>query len=136
MVRRERRNPSMTPKTPSLGRGLLVSSAAVLIALALSGCGRRGPLEPPEAAAASPAAPVSAPADARLRRSRTTAGQATPPSSTLATRPAAVVEDTPDDELDESETIQSVIPTPNPTPRKRNRAYVVPNEPFILDPLL
>ncbi len=126
----------MTPKTPNLGRALLVSSAALLVACALSGCGRRGPLEPPEAAASSAPAPTSGPADSRLRRSRTTTGQATAPTSTLTTRPAAVVEDTPEDELDENETIQSVIPTPNPTPRKRNRNYVVPKEPFVLDPLL
>ena len=125
----------MTPTTLSLARGLLLSSA-VLVALGLSGCGRRGPLEPPEAAASSAPAPVAAPADSRLKRSRTTARQAAPPTSTLATRPAALVEDAPDGDEDESETIQSVIPTPNPTPRKRDRAFVVPNEPFILDPLL
>jgi predicted small lipoprotein YifL len=136
MVRRDCRSYSMTSKTPNLGRALLMSSAAILVACALSGCGRRGPLEPPEAAASSAPAPAAAAADTRLRRSRTTTGQATPPTSTLTTRPAAVVEDTPDDEQDESESIQSVIPTPNPTPRKRGRDFVVPKEPFILDPLL
>lgn len=126
----------MTSKTPNLGRALLVSSAALLVACVLSGCGRRGPLEPPEAAASSAPAQASGPADSRLRRSRTTTGQSTPPSSALTTRPAAVVEDTPEDDADENETIQSVVPTPNPTPRKRNRTYVVPKEPFVLDPLL
>jgi hypothetical protein len=46
-----------------------------------------------------------------------------------------VVQDTPDDD-DESETLQSVLPSPNPTPRKRDRPYVVPNQPFVLDGLL
>jgi predicted small lipoprotein YifL len=136
MVRRDRRNPSMTPKTPSPGRGLLVPCAALLLALTLSGCGRRGPLEPPEAAASSPQAQVTAPADPRLRRTRTTAGQAAAPSTTLATRPGAIVQDTPDDDDSDPEMIQSVIPTPNPTPRKRGQPYLVPNESFILDPLL
>ena len=119
----------------SNGRGLLVASAALATALALTGCGRRGPLEPPEAAVSSPPAQTTAPADPRLRRSRAAAGQAAPPSSRLSTRPASVVEDAPDDDEEgESELIQSVVPTP--TPRKRNRAFVVPNEPFLLDPLL
>ena len=122
-------------KTPFLGRGLLVGAAALTLALALTGCGRRGPLEPPEAAASSAPAQTAAPADSRVRSGRTTTGQAAPPASTLATRPGAVVQDTPDDD-DESETLQSVLPSPNPRPRKRDRPYVVPNEPFILDALL
>ena len=126
----------MTPKTPSPGRGLLLSSAALVIALTVSGCGRRGPLEPPEASAVSRPAQTTAPAHPRLRRSRTTAGQPAPRSTALATRPASVVEDAPEDDESDSETIQSVIPTPNPTPRKRSQPYLVPNESFILDPLL
>ena len=127
----------MTPKMPHPGRGLLVCSTALVLALAVSGCGRRGPLEPPEAAASSPAAQKAAPADPRLRRSRTTTGEAAPPSGPLVTRPAAVVEDTTDDDDEsDSEMLQSVVPTPNPTPKKRGRPFVVPNEPFFLDPLL
>ncbi|MGA0597621.1 LPS translocon maturation chaperone LptM [Enterovirga sp. CN4-39] len=125
----------MTRQMRSPGRGLLVTSTAILIALVLSGCGRRGPLEPPEAAGVSPPAQTTVPADPRLRRNRSSAVQGTAPSTALSTSPAALVEDTPEE--DESETdMQSVVPSPNPTPRKRNRAYVVPNEPFILDPLL
>ena len=128
----------MTPRTPTLGRGLLACSAALLLALALAGCGRRGPLEPPDAANSAPAARAAVPADSRVRPSRaTTAGQGAPPSTTLATRSGAVVEDAADDDEDEVETAQSVVPSPNPTPKKRGRAtYVVPKEPFILDPLL
>ena len=127
----------MISKTPNLGRALLVSSAALLVACALSGCGRRGPLEPPEAAASSAPAPASGPADSRLRRSRTTTGQAASPNSTLTTRPAAVVEDTPEDETtppDGDDVLASV--NPSPTPRRRLRAYTVPKDPFVLDPLL
>jgi hypothetical protein len=54
------------------------------------------------------------------------------------TQPQSVTQDTPEDETDEQDAPQSVIPTPNPTPgsRKRNRAFTIPKEPFILDPLL
>jgi predicted small lipoprotein YifL len=120
---------------PTLGRGLLLSSAALLVATSLSACGRRGPLEPPEAAAASPAAAQpGAPADPRLRRSRTSAGQ--PRATTLSTNTGAVVEDTPDDDTDDAEQMQSVVPSPTPTARKRGRNFLVPNDPFVLDALL
>jgi predicted small lipoprotein YifL len=38
-------------------------------------------------------------------------------------------------EVDE-ELRDEVVPSPTPTPRRRSRAYTVPKEPFILDPLL
>jgi predicted small lipoprotein YifL len=38
-------------------------------------------------------------------------------------------------EVDE-ELRDEVVPSPTPTPRRRSRAYTIPKEPFILDPLL
>ena len=117
--------------TLSAGRGpLFVCLAASLLALGLSGCGRRGPLEAP--ADAPP--PRAAPAAAARQASRAVAAQ--PPS--IVTQPGSVTLDTPDDETDEEETASSLVapPTPTPVPRKRGRGYTIPKEPFILDPLL
>jgi predicted small lipoprotein YifL len=118
----------------SAGRGpWFVCLAASLLALGLAGCGRRGPLEaPPEAAAPAPRA---APASTRAA-SRTVATQ--PASASIATQPQSVTLDTPEDETDEEDVTQGVVPTPNPTPgsRKRGRGYTIPKDPFILDPLL
>ena len=110
-------------ETLSTGRGpLLVCLAASVLALGLSGCGRRGPLEaPPDAAA---------PAAARQVAAR-------PVPASPATLPQQGTLDTPDDETDEQEVVQNVVPTPAaPGSRKRNRGFTVPKEPFILDPLL
>jgi predicted small lipoprotein YifL len=112
------------------------------LTLLAAGCGRRGPLEPPPGAAlaAPPAAAAEpgAPADRRLRRgSPSRSVEASP--TTLATRPGALVETGPGDEADdgdEEEPALTVNPQPTPTARKRTRAYGVPKEPFILDPLL
>ena len=102
------------------GPSALLACAALLALLALPGCGRRGPLEPPGGSAAL--APGKRPELA-----------STP--TTLATRPGAVVLDAPESELDEEER-PAISVSPSPTPRKRGRAYEVPKEPFILDPLL
>ncbi len=128
------------------GRRLFAGCLAVILTLALPACGRRGPLEaPPDASA--PAAPVTtksgkpAPADKRLRPG-TTSQRAQPvaPASTLATQSAGIVADSPDgpdadddDDPDQSSTLVNPQPTPS---RKRGRAYTIPKEPFILDPLL
>lgn len=116
------------------GRALILATVA---ALALGACGRRGPLEPPDGSAAiapPPAASAArpAPTDRRLRTTTTTRGSAAP--TTLATEPGAVVENAPDEDEDPNETALAV--SPSPTPRKRVRAFTVPNEPFLLDPLL
>ena len=55
--------------------------------------------------------------------------------TTLATDPGAIVENAPDDD-DEDEEPTALTVSPSPTPKKRVRAFAVPNEPFILDPLL
>lgn len=134
----------MPSRRPAPSRSLLaLPLLALLVAGGLAGCGRRGPLQPPSpdpsvppAAAVEAPAPTpagrAAPRDRRLRQ-----GAAAPAApTTLATQPGAVVADAPDDEDDETDTARSVSPSPTPTARKRTRAYSVPNEPFLLDPLL
>jgi predicted small lipoprotein YifL len=90
---------------------------ALGIALAaLAACGRRGPLEaPPDPAA------VRAPAAGAIP-----AGRAIGPGQ-------AVAED--DGEPAEAAVLPSPVPTPA-RPGGRKRGYVVPKDPFILDPLL
>lgn len=124
----------------------LAGCLAALLMLALPACGRRGPLEaPPDASAPTAPAPTRsgkpAPADKRLRPG-TTSQRAQPvaPASTLATQSAGIVTDSPDgpDTDDDDDPEQgSLLVNPQPTPsKKRGRAYTVPKEPFILDPLL
>lgn len=80
---------------------------AGLLAVALPACGRRG----------APEAPLSAAEVAAQQRS----GQ-------------AQLQQAQDD--DDEEGVQGVtVPTPTAT-RRRSRAYTIPKEPFILDPLL
>lgn len=126
----------MTRLPASAGRASLVCSGALLIAIGFGACGRRGPLEPPvEAAAVAPPA-AAEPADRRLRPRSGTQTRATASPTTLATRSGEIVADSPDspEDDDPDEVTQAVSPLP--TPRKRSRAYSVPKEPFILDPLL
>lgn len=81
---------------------------AGLLVLALSACGRRG----------APEAPLTSAELAAQQQS----GQA---------RQAAQAGGDDDDD----QTRETIVPTPAP-PRRRSRAYTVPKEPFILDPLL
>lgn len=129
-----------------LPRSVLAVAVGSMLALSAAGCGRRGPLQPPGPDASVPppaAAAVEAPAgragrpaprDRRLRQGANAAPVGAAPT-TLATQPAGVVADAPDDE-DDGELATTVSPSPTPGARKRTRAYTVPNEPFILDPLL
>jgi hypothetical protein len=79
---------------------------AGLIALSLAACGRRGSPEPPLTAAE-----LAAQQQGQQRQ-------------------AGVVDD------DDDDMGNAAVMTPVPTPRRRSRAYTVPKEPFILDPLL
>jgi predicted small lipoprotein YifL len=101
----------MTVFPPHAGRVLLIAG---ILALSLTACGRRGPLEaPPSAAAATP------------RGDRAAAQQAQ----------AAADEEAEENEARE----QGETFLPSPTPRARSTARtlpVVPKTPFILDPLL
>lgn len=132
----------MSPPRMFAARGpLVVCLTACLLALGLSACGRRGPLEaPPDASAtAKPAAvkPATAPAARRV---------AAPPAPATfgaqeQTGPQTAVLDTPEDEAEapDADPADAVALTPTPAApgtRKRSRAYVIPKEPFFLDPLL
>ena len=104
------------------GRAILIAG---LVTLALAGCGRRGALEPP------PGPVVQAPPGARDARRPL---GAVPSQVSLQGQGAS-----PGSEVSEDDEPVSVVPSPVPTPpptRSRNRGYVVPKEPFILDPLL
>lgn len=96
-------------------RAMLV---AVLLVLGLSACGRRGALEaPPDpSTAAKPAASQSS--------AKAAGGD--------AGGPAAGPGQTEEEEAD------GTLPSPVGTPRRSNakRGYVIPKEPFILDPIL
>jgi predicted small lipoprotein YifL len=81
---------------------------AGILVLALAACGRRG----------APEAPLTT-AEAAAQQQNAQARQA---------RAQAAAED--DDEAP-----GVMVPTPTPT-RRRSRAYTIPQEPFILDPLL
>lgn len=99
------------------------------LVLGLAACGRRGALEaPPEVAAARPA---PARAAARADTVTTRPGRA-PEGQTNAPGQAQVQDD--GEALDEA-VVPSVVPTP-PRAGGRKRGYVIPKDPFILDPIL
>jgi predicted small lipoprotein YifL len=88
------------------GRALLVAG---MLVFALAACGRRG----------APEAPLTA-AEVAAQQQSAQARQA---------RAQAAAED------DDDEPRGVMVPTPTPT-RRRARGYTIPQEPFILDPLL
>jgi predicted small lipoprotein YifL len=109
---------------------LKLLSASGLIALAVSACGRRGALEPPQTSA------LTAPARAG---SDTVNGRRTLPVSVglgggAAEPEAAAVR--AGDELSVTAVPPGGTEAPVETSRGARRGYRVPKEPFILDPLL
>jgi predicted small lipoprotein YifL len=94
---------------PFLFRGRTFVIAG-LLALALSACGRRG----------APEAPL-------------TSAELAAQQQSTQTRQVQARQAQADD--DDDEVRETIVPTPAP-PRRRSRAYTVPKEPFILDPLL
>lgn len=122
---------------PRAGRGTLaICLLAGALALGLGACGRRGPLEaPPDASAPLQPSKVAPPgAKAKTpKTSRRTEPETSPASPGVR---QAGVEDSVEDEAEEPEQEQTAVVVPTPTPRRRGRAYDVPKEPFILDPLL
>jgi predicted small lipoprotein YifL len=101
----------------ALPRAVMVAG---VIVLALAACGRRGALEaPPDPSAAQKPAAKQAAAQP---------GSQTAQPGSQAAGPGQTDEEEAD----------STLPSPVGTPRKRNakRGYVIPKEPFILDPIL
>lgn len=102
---------------------------ASLLVLALAACGRRGPLEAP----LDPAAAAAQKQKEELRRKRQ--GAATTPSAGAVVAGQAALAPVPEDDGDEA--LQSnIAPIPTPTSKGGRRGYVIPKDPFILDPLL
>ena len=102
-----------------------------LAALALAGCGRRGSLEPP-GASASTSAGAGAPKGPASPRSL--------PSSVSAASASAAIDTDAVRDGDELSPV-AVAPgtdaaAPVQTSRGAKRGYVVPKQPFILDPIL
>ncbi len=106
---------------------LTILAVTSLAALALGGCGRRGALEPPQAAA--PAGPnASAPKTARILPGSIGlgGGQAEPEAEAVRAG----------DELAAGAIPPSGTEAPVQTTKGAKRGYRIPKEPFILDPLL
>ncbi|MGU3540788.1 LPS translocon maturation chaperone LptM [Methylobacterium sp. A54F] len=109
-------------------RALKLLAAVALVALATSACGRRGSLEPPDGSARAGRAGPPAPASGRsVPNSVGLGGGATAPN-------AAAVQD--GDELPASAVPPAGTEAPIQTSRGAKRGYVVPKDPFFLDPIL
>jgi predicted small lipoprotein YifL len=111
--------------TPALTRLAVIG----LVALAVSACGRRGALEPPQTAAAAAPRPGAG----------TVAGRRTLPDSIglgggEAEPEAAAVR--AGDALSTAAVPPGGTEAPVETSRGARRGYRVPKEPFLLDPLL
>ena len=114
--------------TPALKR----LAVAGLVALAVSACGRRGALEPPQTSA--PVGPAAAQAGADTAGGRRTLpvsvglGGGAPEPDPASVRAG--------DELSTAAVPPGGTEAPVQTSRGARRGYRVPTEPFILDPLL
>ncbi|WP_053078432.1 LPS translocon maturation chaperone LptM [Methylobacterium tarhaniae] len=112
-----------------------------LIALSAAACGRRGPLEPPSAAA--PAVQPQANGPAGVGPAGTSTARPLTGAAAVNTLPAGVGlsagGSAPDDgdELPASAVAAPTgIPAPTESSSRRRKGYVIPKEPFPLDPLL
>jgi predicted small lipoprotein YifL len=107
---------------------LKILAAAGLAALAASACGRRGALEPPQAAAPTVAGPAQAVAGARTLPDGVGLGGGRAEPDPAAVRAG--------DELSVAAVPPSGTEAPVQTGRGAKRGYRIPKDPFILDPLL
>ncbi|AWN47895.1 hypothetical protein DK419_17490 [Methylobacterium terrae] len=110
-----------------------------LIALSAAACGRRGPLEPPPAAA--PAAQPSTgkpqagvPGSGARPKTGAAAVNTLPGGVGLAAGGAAP--DAEDELPSAAVAAPTGIPAPTESSSRRRKGYVIPREPFPLDPLL
>ena len=109
---------------------LKLLAASGLVALAVSACGRRGALEPPQTAAPAPVARTE-PGPVGGARSLPVAvglGGGTAEPTDAAVRAG--------DELSAAAVPPGGTGAPVETSRGAKRGYRIPKEPFILDPLL
>jgi predicted small lipoprotein YifL len=110
------------------GRALLTAS---LLVLALTACGRRGPLEAP----LDPATAAQQRQREEIRRQRQGGAPGTPAGGAVAQRSEGTSPTPDEDDVDELPS--NIAPTPIPTPTGgRKRGVLIPKTPFILDPLL
>ncbi|WP_342107762.1 LPS translocon maturation chaperone LptM [Methylobacterium sp. SI9] len=110
---------------------LKLLAAAGLAALALSACGRRGALEPPQTSAPAAVAPQAGSDTVNGRRTLPVSvglGGGAPEPDPAAVRAG--------DELSTAAVPPGGTEAPVQTSRGARRGYRVPTEPFILDPLL
>ena len=118
--------------------------AASLITVALAACGRRGALEPPPDPVAIAAQKQR---DEQRRQRQGGAAAATPAGSGVIVGQTQVGplgqtnrlegNNPPPGDDDEEDRVPSIVPAPVPSSATgRRRGYVIPKEPFILDPLL
>ncbi|MGE7412788.1 LPS translocon maturation chaperone LptM [Methylobacterium tarhaniae] len=107
-----------------------------LIALSAAACGRRGPLEPPSAAAPAVQPQANGPAGGGTARPRTGAAAVnTLPAGVGLSAGGSAPDD--GDELPASAVAAPTgIPAPTESSSRRRKGYVIPKEPFPLDPLL
>ncbi len=114
----------MSLPSSSAGRSLVLMA---LLVLALSACGRRGRLEaPPDPIA------VAAEQQRQAERDRLKGQKGKQAAASEAPSRAAQAED--DDE--EEATGPVIAPTPAPRNKTPRRGFIIPKDPFILDPLL
>jgi predicted small lipoprotein YifL len=108
-----------------------------LIALSAAACGRRGPLEPPPAAAtAQPQAGGNPGGTAGGTRPKTGAAAVNTLPAGVGLSAGASAPD-PEDELPSAAVAAPTgIPAPTESSSRRRKGYVIPKEPFPLDPLL
>jgi predicted small lipoprotein YifL len=106
-----------------------------LLVVALAACGRRGALEPPPDPTAAIAAPAS-PARPAAPGAATAGQTRVPPLAQAARSEGTTAPPDDDDDDDQPSIIRQPVPAPKAAGSGRRRGYVIPKEPFILDPLL
>lgn len=109
-----------------------------LIALSTAACGRRGPLEPPPAAAPAvqPQAGGQGGGNPGGTRPKTGAAAVNTLPAGVGLSAGASAPD-PEDELPSAAIAAPTgIPAPTESSSRRRKGYVIPKEPFPLDPIL
>ncbi|MCF4128629.1 LPS translocon maturation chaperone LptM [Methylobacterium sp. SyP6R] len=110
-----------------------------LIALSAAACGRRGPLEPPPAAAPAGQPQIganAAGANPSVTRPKTGAAAVNTLPAGVGLSAGASAPD-PEDELPSAAVAAPTgIPAPTESSSRRRKGYVIPKGPFPLDPLL